>query len=51
MALAKEDLTQIVDEIERRGKEMRNKIGVRAFYAGIGAIGALVIEWVVRGLL
>jgi len=42
---------QYADVVEAKGKELRDKIGLRAFYAVIGAAGALVVEWIIRGLL
>ena len=42
---------QYADVVEARGKELRDKIGVRAFYALIGAVGALVVDFLVRAFL
>lgn len=42
---------QYADVVEAKGKELRAKIGARAFYAGIGAVSALVVDFLVRSLL
>ena len=42
---------QYADVVEAKGKELRDKIGVRAFYFGIGVVATLVVEFILRGLL
>ncbi len=42
---------QYADVVEAKGKELRDKIGVRAFYALIGAVGGALVMWLVTSLL